>query len=90
MAEREAATRAREAAGDQQRRCREPDQRADEMAQLQAAAGQQRREEHDQQRPEIMDQVGLGRRRRLDRGVVERRVAEARHRARARRRRRLA
>ena len=76
MAELDTATAGAEAARDQHRRRRKADQGAGEMAQLQPAARQKRREQHDQQRPEIMDQIGLGRRRRLDRGIVERAVAE--------------
>ena len=49
---------------DEQRRSREPHQRATDMARAQAIAFEQDgRQQHDQQRPKIVDEVGLDRRR---------------------------
>ena len=54
----------------------EAQQRAHQMRPAQPLAGQRRGQQHDQQRPEIVDQVRLGRRRELERGEIERVVAE--------------
>ena len=63
-------------AGEQQHRAGEPEQRADDVMRRQPLARQQRREQHDQQRPEIIQQAGFGRRRKAQREEIQRVIAE--------------
>ena len=46
------------------------------MRPAQAFAGKRRRQQHDQQRPQIVHEIGLGRRGELQGGEIERVVAE--------------
>ena len=64
------------AAEGQQHHAGETQQRAQKMRPAQALAGERRRQQHDQERPEIVDEIGLGRRRELQGGEVERVIAE--------------
>ena len=60
----------------QQHDAGETQQRAREMRPAQALAGERRRQQHDQERPQIVDEIGFGRRGKLQGGEVERVVAE--------------
>ena len=63
-------------AGKQQHRAGEAKQGADDVVRRQPLARQQRREQHDQQRPEIIEQSRLGRRREAQREEIQRVIAE--------------
>ena len=63
-------------AGDDQHRAGETQQRPRDVVRTQLFARQQRREQHDEQRPEIVDEPGLDRRRVAQRDVIERVIAE--------------
>jgi len=63
-------------AGEQQHRSGEPQQRADDVVRRQPLAGQQRRKQHDQKRPEIVQQACFGRRREAQRQEIQRVVSE--------------
>ena len=63
-------------AGEQQYRAGQSQQRTDDVVRRQPLAGQQRREQHDQKRPEIIQQPGFGRRRKAQRQEIQGMVAE--------------
>ena len=63
-------------AGKQQHRAGKPEQRADDVMGFKPLARQQRREQHDQQRPEIIQQPGFRRRRQPQRQEIQRVIAE--------------
>jgi hypothetical protein len=60
----------------QQHRAGKPEQRADDVMRQQALAGQERGEQHDQQRPEIVQESGFRRRRETQREKIQRVIAE--------------
>jgi hypothetical protein len=60
----------------QQRRGSQAQQRAEQMVAAQVHAGQQAAEQHDQQRPQVIDQVGFQRWRVLERVEIQRVIAE--------------
>jgi len=62
--------------GDQQHRAAHAHHRADHMAQMQPLARQQGREQHDQQRPEIVQQIGFQRRSQPQGQEIEEVIAE--------------
>ena len=66
----------RPAADQQQHRAGQPEQRAEDMMRQEPLARQQRREQHDQERPEIVQKPGFGRRRKAQREEIERVIAE--------------
>ena len=63
-------------AGEQQHRAGEAEQRADDVMRRSRSPGKQRGEQHDQQRPEIIEQPGFGRRREAQRQEIQRVIAE--------------
>ena len=71
-----AGRKARAIAGEQQHGAGKPEQRADDMMRRQSLARQQRGEQHDQQRPEIIQQTRFRRRREAQREEIQRVIAE--------------
>ena len=63
-------------ARDQRDRAEEPDQRARDVMKPQPLLRQQTGEQHDQQRPKIVDEPGFGRRCKAERGEIQRVIAE--------------
>ena len=63
-------------AGEQQDGAGEPQQRADDVMRKQPLARQQRGEQHDQQRPEIIEQARFRRRCKTQRQKIQRVIAE--------------
>ena len=61
---------------DQNRGCRHPEECSQHVARAQASAGQQAGKQDREQRPQRGDQVGFGWRSELERGEIERVVAE--------------